>query len=75
MSRVFKQEENITVDSYIENLRLSRALELIDSTELKISDIWSIAGFKNKQQFYRSFNSKFKMTPMERRENNDKFNK
>ena len=75
LSRVFKQEENVTVDSYIENLRLNRALELIDSTELKISDIWSIAGFKNKQQFYRSFNSKFKMTPLERRENNDKFNK
>lgn len=75
LSRVFKQEENITVDSYIELLRLDRALELIDTTDLKISDIWNLSGFKNKQQFYRSFNSRFKMTPMERREKNDKFNK
>ncbi|MDO5018068.1 MAG: response regulator [Lagierella massiliensis] len=75
LSRLFKEEEKITVSDFIENLRLNRALELIDKTNLKISDIWQMSGFKNKQQFYRSFNSKFNNTPLERRDKNDKFHK
>ncbi len=75
LSRIFKETENITISNYIENLRLERSLELIDSTDLKISEVWKISGFKNKQQFYRAFNSKYKITPIERREKNAKYNK
>jgi AraC-like DNA-binding protein len=54
-SRYFKKCNGITVCRYIKNKRIARAIDLIESTDLKILDIAFRCGYENMANFYKSF--------------------
>ena len=66
-TRVFKEEVGLTPINYLMNVRIERAKELLQGTELKISDIALNVGFSNQQRFNEIFKKHTKMTPTQYR--------
>lgn len=67
MSRRIKQNTGFSFSELLRNARLDRAAELLRDTELPVSNIISEVGYAGKAYFYRSFQTKFGMTPIELR--------
>ncbi len=55
LSYIFKQQSGIKLSSYIENLRIQKAKELLDGTSLTISDISEKTGYLSANTFCRAF--------------------
>ncbi len=66
---LFKQEVGISPTKYIKDLRLKKARELLETTQLSIKEIRVKVGIKNKAHFFRDFKQKFGSTPGEYRKN------
>ncbi len=60
---VFKQTVGIPLGSYIQNYRLNRAMSLLSTSSLSISDISTETGFGSTQAFSRLFKKKIGLTP------------
>lgn len=60
---VFKQTAGIPLGSYIQNYRLTRAMSLLSTSSLSISDISTETGFGSTQAFSRLFKKKIGLTP------------
>lgn len=63
LQKVFKTEMNISPSQYVLNMRLKKAKELLQSTELTVIDIASTIGFKNAGHFATVFKRHFGQTP------------
>lgn len=61
--RIFKKELNITAVTYITNLRISVACNLLVNTNTDIKKISKISGFKSHTYFHNIFKENFNMTP------------
>lgn len=68
LSRVFKQEEGISIREYIEECRMDRARRMIKSSHMKIYEIAEKCGYQNTAYFIKIFKSHFNMTPQEYRD-------
>lgn len=55
LSYIFKQQSGIKLSSYIENLRIQKAKELLGSTALPISEIAIKTGYLSTNTFCRAF--------------------
>lgn len=55
---LFKESSGIPLGSYIQNYRINRALNLLQSTSLSIADISADAGFGSPQAFSRILKTK-----------------
>ena len=62
-ARKFVEKTNLTPARYLENLRVERARELLESTTLSIDAISSQAGFWREERMRRSFLKVFGVTP------------
>ncbi len=60
---LFKQTAGIPLGSYIQNYRLNRAMALLRTTKLPISEIAEEAGFGSPQAFSRIFKKELSHTP------------
>jgi len=60
---VFKQTAGIPLGSYIQNYRLNRAMSLLSTSSLSISDVAMETGFGSTQAFSRLFKKKTGFTP------------
>ncbi len=66
---LFKKEEKMTVRAYIEKVRLERAVFLLLTDDMSISDISTEVGYKQPSYFCRVFRDHYHETPSEYREN------
>lgn len=62
-SRVFKQINNKSISSYLNDLRLEEACNLLKEKDIQIKDISSLVGFENHQYFFVLFKNKYGETP------------
>ncbi len=65
--RLFVQKYNISPKSYIINLRLTYARQLLSESKLEVSKISEKCGFSSVYHFCRTFKSQFGETPTEYR--------
>ena len=66
-SRIFKDNEGISVSQYITSQRLDYAKILLATTEYSIKEISQMCGFSNLSHFNRCFRTATGMTPMQMR--------
>ncbi|MER8010932.1 GlxA family transcriptional regulator [Streptomyces sp. NPDC094149] len=66
-ARVFRREAGTTPGQYIERTRIARARELLETTDLTISQIARRCGFAAPETFFRSFGRTLGLTPTEYR--------
>lgn len=66
-SHFFKRQTSISFITYVNNLRVSKACDLLASTSLSASEICYDCGFNNKSNFIRIFTKRKNMTPIEYR--------
>ena len=62
-SRYFKANQGISFKRWLNNLRLNRSQELLESTALSITHISEQAGFSSEQIFRKHFKQRFDTTP------------
>ena len=55
LSAVFKEETGVTLNRFIREVRMEKAKELLETTNMKISGIAKEVGFSNNSYFCRSF--------------------
>ena len=55
LSSTFKQQSGVNFFNYVESVRLSKAKELLQSTELKINEIAKQVGYASSNSFCRAF--------------------
>lgn len=69
-SRTFKSRFGLSPIEYVRARRLSRAAELLTSTDLSVEAIMAQVGFSDRSTFYQTFSKVYGMTPAQyRREN------
>lgn len=63
LSSIFIQEKQVGINKYIKNVRMKKARELLQETNMKISDVCDKVGYSNLSYFCRSFRNEFGATP------------
>ncbi len=63
LSAIFKEETGVTLNRYIREVRMSKAKELLENTNMKITQIAKEVGFSNSSYFCRSFREYFGSSP------------
>lgn len=66
-SHFFKKKTGISFITYLNNMRVAKACDLLASTSLSASEICYDCGFNNKSNFIRIFTKRKNMTPIEYR--------
>lgn len=69
---IFHQSTGINIISYIKQLRIEKACELLRNSMLTIVDISEKLGFQDPHYFSNVFKKNFKITPSEYRNLNNK---
>ncbi|HIW34611.1 MAG TPA: helix-turn-helix domain-containing protein [Candidatus Paenibacillus intestinavium] len=67
LMKLFKQQYGCGIHEYIQSVRMEKAKELLQDSNLKIQDISEMLGYKDKNYFSKAFRNYFKMTPSEYR--------
>ena len=68
--RIFRQKTGMTFLSYMTDLRIGAAKELLLTTDLSVSEIWASVGFTQAKRFYEQFHRCAGCPPGEYREMN-----
>ena len=63
----FKKHTGMDFSNYIKNARLEKACELLVNSEIKVSTIANMVGYKVTSPFFKYFSDKYAMTPTEYR--------
>ncbi len=71
LSRIIKQNTNMTFTDILQSTRLKHAAALLLNTELSVTDIAHQVGYNNITHFYKLFGEKYKYTPAEYRESQE----
>jgi len=64
---LFSRYENCSITTYINTLRLERAVFLLKNTNMKITDIAFSTGFNSRQHFGYTFEKHFNISPLKYR--------
>ncbi|AOT72025.1 helix-turn-helix domain-containing protein [Geosporobacter ferrireducens] len=70
VSRIFKEYTKVGYVDYINKLRIDKARELLDNTELTVKEIGFRVGYNNMQSFFRTFKKFNNLTPTQYRDKN-----
>lgn len=63
LSSLFKQETGIGYKDYLNEVRISHAISLLEKTEMKVQEISEQVGFSNVEHFSRTFKSRTGISP------------
>ena len=63
LSCIFKEETGVNLNRFIRDVRMSKAKELLETTNMKIVQVAREVGFSNNSYFARSFREYFGCTP------------
>ena len=55
LSRIFRRETGITFNQYLNNVRITKARELIRTTDLRLTDISQMVGYDDQSYFTKVF--------------------
>ena len=69
LSRRIRQHLNMPFKDYLTKLRIDKAKELLETTDIKISDLYTAVGFQNRAAFLRAFKMRVGLTPSDYRKN------
>lgn len=67
LSKVFKDETDMNLSSYITDIRMQKAAELLEQTDLRVYEVMETVGYQKSQYFAKLFKEKFGVTPKEYR--------
>lgn len=67
LQRHFRAALGVSPMTYLRNLRLSHAAELLLNTDLELNEIAELSGFKQMPPFFRAFKKCYHLTPLEYR--------
>ena len=70
ISRYFKEHFHITLSQYITYLRLENAKQLLQDTDIPVTDVAMQSGYQNVSYFIRSFQKAYAVSPLKYRKNN-----
>ena len=70
ISRYFKEHFHITLSQYITYLRLEHAKQLLQDTDIPVTDVAMQSGYQNVSYFIRSFQKAYAVSPLKYRKNN-----
>ena len=70
ISRYFKEHFHITLSQYVTYLRLEHAKQLLQDTDIPVTDVAMQSGYKNVSYFIRSFQKAYAVSPLKYRKNN-----
>ncbi|MDI3311556.1 MAG: AraC family transcriptional regulator [Thermoanaerobacterium sp.] len=65
--RVFRKATGMSISEYINEIRMEKAKELLETSDLNISDILERIGWYNTKYFFSVFKKTYGITPMEYR--------
>lgn len=65
ISRLFSQQLNTNLKTYLNSVRCKKAAELLRTTDFKITAVSQLTGFDSIRSFNRSFKQNFGMSPSE----------
>ncbi|HEV8246305.1 MAG TPA: AraC family transcriptional regulator, partial [Polyangiaceae bacterium] len=66
-TRLFKRDEGVTPERYLQRLRIERASGMLRDTKLNLDSIRKLCGFQTRNYFHRLFRRSTGMTPIEYR--------
>lgn len=66
--RKLKSLSNMTPAEFIKHIRLQRAANLLQTTQLTVSEIFYCSGFNNQSYFFREFKKRYRCSPNEYRQ-------
>ena len=64
-ARLFKRRESTTFEAYVRKLRVERAKQLLDRTDLSVDRVAQLSGFILRPHFHRVFRQIVGTTPAE----------
>ena len=64
-SRIFSRETGVTFVTYLNNMRMKKAVSLLETTNLKVYEIAEKVGFSSLSYFSTAFKKKFGQNPYE----------
>lgn len=67
LSHFFKERTGENFSAYVEKVRMQKAIELLEDSELSITDIARQAGYNNNNTFYKAFKRIYGVSPSEYR--------
>lgn len=67
LDHLFKAEVGQSPTQYLQELRLKKACQLLETTGLKITQVGQAVGYQDHSHFFRNFKARFGMTPSEYR--------
>ena len=70
ISRYFKEHFHITLSQYVTYLRLEHAKQLLQDTDIPVTDVAVQSGYQNVSYFIRSFQKAYAVSPLKYRKNN-----
>jgi len=68
LSRVFKEATQENLSGYITSVRMEKAAQLLEETDLRIHEVMKQVGYQKSQHFAKLFREKFGVTPTEYRQ-------
>jgi two-component system, response regulator YesN len=68
ISRKFKQEYKLTITDYLTNIRMEKAMKLLENPYLKIYEVAYGVGYGNEKYFSKVFKKQVGITPNEFRQ-------
>lgn len=69
ISRVFSSVFHTNFNKYVNNLRLEFAINLLESSNQSVTDVWLNSGFESQRTFNRVFKERYRMSPSVFRKN------
>ena len=69
ISRYFKEHFHITLSQYVNHLRLEHARQLLQDTQLPVTEVALRSGYPNVSYFIRSFKKMYGVSPLRYRKN------
>ena len=67
ISRYFKEHFHITISQYVTYLRLEHAKQLLQDTDISVTEVAMQSGYQNVSYFIRSFKKTYGMSPLKYR--------
>ena len=72
LSRVFRQEEGVSIHEYMTTMRMNLARELLINTNMRVYEIAAHCGYDNAAYFIKVFKGNTGCTPQEFKQNNQR---
>lgn len=73
LSKIFKETADVNLSSYITDVKMQKAAELLEQTDKKIYEIMGQLGYQKSQHFSKLFKERYGMTPKEYRKRKRRF--